>query len=187
MKLLGIVLFKILFCLEVKGKENIPKKGPFILASNHTSYLDPVILGVASPRPLYYLAKISLFKNPVFSSFIQILGAIPLERDSSSPYTLRDALKLIKNGHGVVIFPEGTRSEDGKIKDGKGGVGFLSIKSNAPVIPVKIKGTGKALPVKGKFIKPAKVKVIIGQPLYFEKENYSEIGKIVMEKVRSLE
>jgi len=186
MKLLGIILFKILFYLEVKGRENIPKKGPFILASNHTSYLDPLVLGVASPRPLYYLAKISLFKNPVFSSFIQILGAIPLERDSSSSYTLRSALKLIKNGHGVVIFPEGTRSEDGKIKDGKGGVGFLSLKSSAPVIPVKIKGTGKALPVRGKFVKPTKVKVIIGQPLYFGKEDYSEIGKIVMEKVRSL-
>lgn len=185
-KLVGIILFKILFYLEVKGKENIPEKGSFILASNHTSYLDPLVLGIASPRPLYYLAKISLFKNPLFSWLIQLLGAIPLERESFYSYTLRNALKLLKNGHGVVIFPEGTRSEDGKIKDGKGGVGFLAIKGKSPIIPVKIKGTEKALPVKGKFVKPAKVKIIIGKPLYFEKEDYSEIGRTVMEEIRKL-
>lgn len=185
-KFVGIILFKILFYLEVKGREYIPKKGPFILASNHTSYLDPIVLGISSPRPLNYLAKISLFKNRIFASLIRIFGAIPLERESSFSYTLRSALTLLKEKKGVVIFPEGTRSEDGVIKDGKGGVGFLSIKSHAPVIPVKIKGTGKALPVKEKFVKPTKVKVIIGPPLYFEKGNYSEIGKIVMEKVREL-
>ncbi|MGB9677018.1 MAG: lysophospholipid acyltransferase family protein [Candidatus Ratteibacteria bacterium] len=186
-KFLSFFIYKIFFLIELKGKENFPKKGGFIVASNHLSYLDSPIIGFVCPRKLYYFAKSSLFEIKILSSLVRILGAIPLERESPMPLTLKKAVDILKKGEGLVIFPEGTRSKDGLIKEGKPGVGFLAIKSKVPVIPVKLKGTDRALPVKSKFIRFKKIKVIVGKPVYFEKGNYEEISKKVIEIIKKLE
>ncbi len=183
--LLGIFIFKILFYMEVEGRENIPEEGPFILASNHLSFLDPPLLGISSPRKLYFLARKTLFKNKIFSAFIKRLGAIPIEREGS-PMALRKGLDVLKEGKGLVIFPEGTRSRDGKLKNGKPGVGFLAIKGKCPVVPVFISGTDKALPVGAKFIKPTKIKVKIGKPLLFHDEDYISSTEKIMDSIKGL-
>lgn len=185
-KTIGFFVYKIFFSLEVKGRENFPEKGAFIVASNHLSYLDPPTIGFVCPRKLYYFAKESLFKIKVFSTLIKLLGAIPVGRDMAAPVSLKKGLEILKKGKCLVIFPEGTRSKDGKIKEGKPGVGFLAVKGKVPVVPVRLKGTDEALPINAKFIRIAKIKVIVGKPMFFEKENYQEIGKMVIEKIKEL-
>ncbi len=185
-KFIGFFVYNLFFSIEIKGKENFPKRGSFIVASNHLSYLDPPTIGYVCPRKLYFFAKSSLFKIKVFSNLIKLLGAIPLERESEISLSLRKGLEILKKGEGIVIFPEGTRSKDGLIKEGKPGIGFLTIKSNAPIIPVKLEGTNKALPFDGKFIRIKKIKVIIGKPIYFEKESYKKISEEVMKIIKNL-
>jgi len=186
-KLLGIILFKILFNWEVKGKENIPKKGGFIIASNHLSYLDPPIIGIASPRKLHYLAKSSLFKVPILNFLIKIYGGIPIEREKEYSISIRKGLEILKNGDGLVIFPEGTRNPKGEVKIPKKGVAFLAYKTGVSVIPVKIKGAAKALSVGGKFVKPAKVKIIFGPPVKVESNDYLNQANRIMNLIKGLE
>ncbi|MCM8818422.1 MAG: 1-acyl-sn-glycerol-3-phosphate acyltransferase [Candidatus Omnitrophica bacterium] len=185
-KFIGFFVYNLFFAIEVKGRENFPKRGGFIVASNHLSFLDPPTIGYVCPRMLHFFAKSSLFKIKGFSKLIKLLGAIPLERDTSMSLVLRKGLEILKKGEGIVIFPEGTRSINGIIKDGKPGIGFLAVKSKVPVIPVRIIGTDKALPVNKKFIRIAKVKVFIGKPMYFENGNYTEISKNIMDVIRKL-
>jgi len=186
-KLLGMCFFKILFYWEVKGIENIPKKGGFIIASNHLSYLDSPIIGVASPRKLHYLAKLSLFKIPVLSFLIRIYGAIPIEREKEYSISIRKGLEILKKEEGLVIFPEGTRNPKGEVKIPKKGVAFLAYKTKVPVIPVKLKGTEKALAIGGKFVKPVKVKVIFGPPVKVESNDYSSQANRIMNLIKELE
>lgn len=184
-KFLGFFIFNLFFLIEIKGKKNFPKRGGFIVASNHLSYLDPPLIGYACPRKLYYFAKTSLFKIKILSNLIKILGGIPIEREGS-PLSLKKGLEILKKGEGLVIFPEGTRSKNGKIQSGKPGVGFLVSKSKAPVIPVKIEGSDGALPLNCKFIRIKKVKIIIGKPFHTQKANYQEIAEEIMDVIRNL-
>lgn len=185
-KFFGLFLFKLFFNWEVKGKENIPRKGGFIIASNHLSYLDSIVIGVASPRKLHYLAKSSLFKIPVLNFLIKIYGAIPIEREKKYSISIRKGLEILKRGGGVVIFPEGTRNPKGEVKIPKKGVAFLAYKTGVPVIPAKIKGTEKALFIGGKLIKPAKIKVIFGPPIKVESNNYFNQTNKIMRLIKEL-
>jgi 1-acyl-sn-glycerol-3-phosphate acyltransferase len=185
-KFIGFFVYNVFFLIEVKGRENFPEKGGFIVASNHLSYLDPPTIGFVCPRKLYYFAKSSLFEIKILSFLVRSLGAIPIDREDPMPIVLKRAVDILRRGEGLVIFPEGTRSKDGLIKDGKPGVGFLAIKSKVPVIPLRLIGTDKALPINSKFIRLKKIKVIVGKPLYFKEESYEEIAKRVIEAIKEL-
>ena len=158
---IAVFLFKIFFRIEVKGKYNIPKEGGVIIASNHLSNLDPVVLGVASPRRLNFLAKEELFRNQLFSRFIKSLGAIPLKREKRDISAVKKAYKILKREEVLVIFPQGSRIFKGKIYPG---VGFLAKKANVPVVPTKILGTDKILPPGKGFFHLEKIKVVFGRP-----------------------
>jgi len=187
---LAVLLCKILFRIQIKGRENIPKKGGFILASNHLSYLDPVVLGVASPRKLSFMARDDLFDVPIFGSFIRSLGAFPVKRNSPDISAFKEVFKRIKQGKPVVIFPEGRRSPDGKLLSPLAGIGFIAAHLSCPVIPSYIQGTDKALPINSHFIKPKKVRVYLGKQIFIERRkpyNYPEIAQQIMEAIRCLE
>lgn len=186
-KFIGFFIYNLFFSIETKGKENFPKRNGFIVACNHVSFLDPITIGYVCPRKLYYFAKSSLFKIKVLSNLIKILGAIPVERETEMSLVLRKGLEILRKGEGILIFPEGTRSVDGLIKDGKPGIGFLAFKSKVPVIPVRLKGTDKILPVGRKFVRISKIKVIIGKPVYFKEGNYAEISQKIMEIIKGLQ
>ena len=177
---------KILFRTEVIGEKNVPGKGPFIMAPNHISFLDALILGGISPRKLYYFAKNSLFEKKPLAALITILGAIPAEHKIMSS-ALKKGIRILKQKKGILIFPEGTRSQNGKMGTGKPGIGFLAVKSKCPVIPVFISGTNKAFPVGGKFLKLAKVKITIGKPVFFNQDDYSVVTLQIMEKIKELQ
>ncbi|MCM8777584.1 MAG: 1-acyl-sn-glycerol-3-phosphate acyltransferase [Candidatus Omnitrophica bacterium] len=186
-RILGTLLFKLFFCLEVKGKENIKDIGKScIIASNHQSYLDPLILGIVFPRKLRYFSKRDMFSIPILSFLIRHLGAIPIDRDEMSSMTMRQGIKIIREGNWLVIFPEGTRSRTMELLEPKEGIGFLHYKTGAPVIPVYISGAGKALPVDAKCIRITKIKVYIGKKIEINSKDYKYIARNVMDAIREL-
>ncbi len=150
---------------QVEGREHIPSSGGFILASNHCSHFDPPILAIASPRPLSYFAKQELFANPIFSAVIRRLGAFPVERGSGDQAALGRAIQLLASGYALVIFPEGTRSRDGKLGRAKLGAALMAVKAKVPILPVFIDGSFHAWS-KGGPIRRAPVRVRIGPALH---------------------
>jgi len=179
--------------MEVFGLENFPEKGGVVLASNHVSYLDPIVLGSAAPRQLYFLARDTLFRKPFARLLLPSFNAIPMHRDAGDLTALRKAIKLLKDGHVVSIFPEGTRSRNGKLQKGKAGVALLAVKSLSKIVPARIEGTDRCLPRGSKFIKPGKLTVRFGKPIdcsiYSEeksKDLYFEISERVIEDIRRL-
>ncbi|MCM8829486.1 MAG: 1-acyl-sn-glycerol-3-phosphate acyltransferase [Candidatus Omnitrophica bacterium] len=186
-KVLGTILFKLFFCIEVKGKENLKDiDSSCIIASNHQSYLDPLILGIAFPRRLRYFSKREMFSIPFLSFLIRHLGAIPIDRDEMSSMTMRQGVKIIREGNWLVIFPEGTRSRTMELLEPKEGIGFLHYKTGAPIIPVYISGAGKALPVGAKWIRITKIKVFIGNKIEIGGNDYKYIARKVMDAIREL-
>lgn len=184
------VFYTIFFRYEKRGTENIPSSGGVIIASNHLSYLDPPLIGISLKKKPLFIAKSSLFRNPAIGWFVK-LYSLPVDRDSPKPSTIKDAIKALRQGKAVIIFPEGTRSHDGSIREGKKGVGALAALSKAPVVPALIEGTDRALPVGARFFRPAKVRVTFGRPIYYNKEETSrqiqeKISEEVMERIREL-
>lgn len=140
---LAYLVLKLFFRLEEKGKNCIPKKGPFIYACNHESNLDPIVMGGVSPRKVVFLAKEELFKNKIAKFFLLRLSARPLKRQGADIGTLRLALEVLRRDP-IVIFPQGTRGAD--FTNAKDGVGFLCKKAMVPVVVAKITGTDKVWP-----------------------------------------
>jgi cytidylate kinase len=169
LKPLAVALFRGYWRLEARGRERVPTRGPLILVSNHSSVIDPPLIGAAAPRRLTFLAKAELFRIPVFGPFIRALGAHPLRREGSDPSALRTALRLVGEGQALLVFPEGTRGPEGVLRAAKSGAGMLAVSSGAPVVPVWISGTGRAWPRGARLPRPAKVVVSFGEPLRFER------------------
>ncbi len=179
---------RLLLPIHIFGLKNIPSKGAFIIAGNHVSYLDPVIFGAFCPRPLCYLAKIELFKNPVFGWLLRKVNAFPLKRNMSDIGAIKEALRQLNSGKGIILFPEGTRSTGVKLKKGLGGVGFLARRAGVPIIPAFVKGADRALPKGAKFIKRSEIDIIYGEPLFCDNSaSDTEMAAIVMEAIVQLD
>lgn len=174
-----------LFCkIEVKGKDVFPSGGHFILASNHISNLDPVLLGVVSPYVMNYIAKEELFKNKLFGFIMKKINVIPFKRGSSDIKALRTAVRVLKKKN-LVIFPQGTRGME--YSNFKLGVGFLHKKTGAPLIVAKIYGSDSVLPKGAKFMRKGKLKVIFAPVDNInEGDTYEEVSTKVIEKIKSL-
>lgn len=192
---LGILLFKILFSFKVQGKENIPRKGGFILASNHLSFLDPVALGVASHRVLHFMARDDLFTLRIFGKLISLLNAFPVKRGEVDIEAIKEALRRLAEGKVVALFPEGRRRFNGTFGPAELGVGFLACKGKVKIVPAYIEGSDLALPVHAKFIRLKKVSIYFGPPLSLgkiidnnaeRKEVYQEIANSVMKNIAQL-
>ncbi|MBQ9629158.1 MAG: 1-acyl-sn-glycerol-3-phosphate acyltransferase [Synergistaceae bacterium] len=170
-----------------KWLEKLPDNEKMIVACNHTSNMDPVIVGCFFPRRLRYLAKEELFTFWPFAVCIKALGAIPVSRSSNSSAAgaLRAFMKLYEEGNDVLIFPEGGRSLDGKLQPLEAGVALIAAREHAPILPVFINGSFKAMPPGSAFIKPSKIKITFGKPLRFSDEVYkSKEGRnIIMDSL----
>ncbi|MBA2124136.1 hypothetical protein B9J78_04275 [bacterium Unc6] len=189
-KVLGSVLCKILFRIRFFGVQNIPSSGGFILASNHTSYLDPVMLGVACPRELNFLVMKELFDVQFLSWIIKRCNTFPINRKRPDVGALKEFFKRLRQGRGVVIFPEGTRSADGTLMKPERGVGLIAIKAGVPVVPVYLEGTHNALPVGAKWIRLYPVSVWFGKPIMTGTlkgaGSFQGASEIIMEGIKSL-
>lgn len=185
------LLCKLYFRVEVFGIENIPKDPPYIIAPNHASAIDHAMVSFAIGRhrreELYTLATKYFYDRPVAKIFIKI-GANALRIDTIEDFfpALRAATKVLKLGKSVYIFPEGTRSETGQLLPFRVGVGLLAVETGAPIVPVYIDGTFKAMPPGKYFPKPAKIKVSFGRPIYMDeyaKKKQTETAYYVYKEV----
>ncbi len=178
-------LARLVYRPRVEGRENVPRTGPVILASNHLSFIDSIAIPVAAPRPVHFLAKSSYFEGTGISgalsrSFFQAIGAIPVRRGAGQ--AALDALdqqrQLLEEGLAVALYPEGTRSADGRLYKGRTGVAFLALQTGAPVVPVGLIGTDRVMPVGAKM--PSlreRVTVRFGEPLDLSTHGNAESGK----------
>ncbi len=177
LKPIAVALMRLLFRLEVVNASLVPASGPVLLVSNHVSVLDPPLIGGAAPRPLVFMAKEELFRVPLFGRLIRALNARPVRRDGSDVRALKAALAVLAEGHAMLVFPEGTRGEEGgALREGKPGVGMLAVLSGAPVVPVFVSGSGAALPRGRALPRPTRVRVSFGPPLIFKDVN-KDVGK----------
>ena len=147
------------------GKENLLREGPVILASNHTSYLDPIVLGLAYRRRIFFMAKEELFRIPILRTLITMFNAFPVKRGSSDRGALRKALEFLSQDQVVGLFPEGTRHRDGEMGAVQTGIGLLAYKTGAPIVPLGIVGTDKVFPKGRIFPRFPAIKAIIGKPI----------------------
>lgn len=139
-----LLIYKITYNLSFEGLENIPKEGGYIFASNHRSYADPVLISIPVRPRFAYMAKEELFKqNIFFAALIRIMGAFPVVRGTGDMKVIETAVQKLESGKNLVIFPEGTRSKDGKVGKGKTGVAMIAAMADADVIPVGIVFEGK--------------------------------------------
>ena len=162
---------KTVFSYRAFGQENIIEEGPAIMAANHQSYLDPPLVGITCRNELYFLARKTLFEKKLLGSLISRVNALPVDLSRGDLTAVRTIINLLKEGHRTVIFPEGTRSLDGKIQQARPGIGMIIAKTLVPVVPMRIFGSFQAWPKGGK-ITPHPITVVVGKPLRFVKEDF---------------
>jgi len=184
------VALRCLFRFRAIGLDNVPREGAVLLASNHVSALDPPVVGAAAPRPLQYMAKVELFRVPLLGGLVRRLNAYPVERDGADAGALRHALLLLREGKALLVFPEGTRGSEGTLQRGRPGAGMLAARSEAPVVPVYVEGTGRVLPRGASRPRRGRITVRYGAPLRFErghgKNRYQEISDQIMAAIGRL-
>ncbi len=182
------ILSFLFFPRSVKGWENVPKEGAYILASNHISNLDPPIMGISTPRRLHFMAKIELFKNPLVGWWLKKLWAFPIKRGESDFGALKMALKILKEGHPVLLFPEGTRKLSPDNVKPQAGAGFLAIKSQAKIVPVFIKGSDAVMPPGSKTFRRGHVNVTYGKPFdVIDQPSYESASQKILDEIYKLD
>ncbi|NLN07690.1 MAG: 1-acyl-sn-glycerol-3-phosphate acyltransferase [Firmicutes bacterium] len=182
---LFLLIFSVFFRWQVKGRENIPSEGPFILCANHISWMDPILLGCLTGRVVRFMAKEELFQRPLSRIVVKGLHAFPVKRQAADRRAIKTALSILVSGQGVGIFPEGTRSKTKELLPPLPGVGFLAVKSEAPVVPVAICGPYRLL-------RP--LRVVIGKQLTFpdyygvkvKSEQLEEVAAGIMAEIARL-
>lgn len=157
---------------QVQGRNNIPVLGGAIVAANHSSAWDPILLASALEREIYYMGKEELFKNPVGNWFFTSLHAFPVKRGSVDRKAIRKAIEILESGNLLGIFPEGTRVESGQTVEPQAGVALLALKAKVPVIPVGLVGSRNGRP-----------QAIIGQPLSFEEYYEMKTNSAILENI----
>ena len=191
------IYLKIYHRVEVINPENIPKTRGGVIASNHTSHLDGIIINSITAfhtrRKINFLAAEDVYNRNFLFKFLCDLGnCIPVKRSTSDRVALLKVIKLLKKNNLVGLFPEGQRSRDGKVGKGKLGVAIMALKSGVPVIPLAINGTFKAFPRKTKFIKPVKITLKFGEPLNYNvedkpsKERINTVKDEIMKNIQNL-
>lgn len=183
MKLLNAIYFNAKYC----GLENLPSQGSFIIASNHISNIDPFILGICRKQKFSFLAKEAIFKRRLIGWIFRQMGAFPVKRDTADFGAMREALRRLKKGMPLILFPEGTRGVGDRVKKAQPGIGFLATKGNVPVVPVYLKDTDKAFPNDAKWVRRHPVSIRFGKPVDFGNESdYAAISDRILKDIQAL-
>jgi len=162
-------LAKAIWRPTVEGLDNVPRKGGLLIASNHLSFVDSVVLPIVAPRKVVFLAKEEYFEKPLSRAWFRGIGMVPVNRDDTKAAmaSLEIALEVLGRGEAFGIYPEGTRSRDGRLYRGRTGVAELALTAGVPVVPVGLQGTEDIQPIGQRFPKRAKVTIKFGEPIDF--------------------
>ncbi len=192
----GRVLSETFFRLHVIGLENVPRHGPGLVCSNHCSYLDPMLATFAIPRKVYSLSRKEIYQQPLLRPFIHRLGGVRIDRESlADKGALQTLLAIMDHGDLCMIYPEGTRSFDGRLQNPHNGAAFLAVKSGAPVIPMAVIGSYECWPRQRKLPRMGRITVRIGQPAIYHlaperqshKDDLTAISLDIMSRIRTLQ
>ncbi|WP_462412049.1 lysophospholipid acyltransferase family protein [Neobacillus sp. Marseille-QA0830] len=175
-------IFKPLYRIEVIGEENIPKEQGVLLCSNHIHNLDPIVVGISTQRAIYYMAKEEIFRVPVLGNIVRKCNAFPVKRGMSDREALRKGMNVLKEGHVLGLFPEGTRSKTGDLGKGLAGAGFFALRTNCAVVPCAIIGPYRAL---------RKLKMVYGKPIAMDemrasKASPEQVTELIMSEIHKL-
>ncbi|BDS05429.1 1-acyl-sn-glycerol-3-phosphate acyltransferase [Oceaniferula spumae] len=182
------------FSYRVVGKEKLVTDGPVLIASNHESFLDPPLVGIAYDQEVYYLARKTLFRG--FGAWLYPkLNSIPVDQERPDMTSLKTIIKLLKQGNQVVVFPEGARTLDGELQEAQPGTGLIVAKSKAVVQPVRIFGARQALPRGSSKMNFCPITLVVGDPITFTAEelkakgrdDYQKISDRIMSEIAKLE
>ncbi len=186
LKICGNIFSRAFFNIAAYGIENIPRRGPVILAANHISWLDPPLVALMVPRRVDFVSKTTFHKNFFTSLIIKSIGVIPL-RQHSGAVGMISAVKSLKKGRALVIFPEGTRNFSGKsFLPASPGVSLLAEGAGATVVPVYLEGTNKAMPNRAWIFRPRKIRLFYGKPIAFIGGHRQDFADKVMAAIAEL-
>ncbi|HEV2841177.1 MAG TPA: lysophospholipid acyltransferase family protein [Chthoniobacterales bacterium] len=174
-KLAGRTFFR----LRVVHRERMINHGPVILASNHESYLDPPLVGSVADRAIFFLARKSLLAGPFFGWLLPKLNVIPVDQEGNDRSALKALIRILKAGEGTLVFPEGERTKDGRLRPALPGLGFVIAKTLAPVVPMRIFGAREAWPRGSSRVRFRPITVVVGEPIYFTAADLQPPGKDV--------
>jgi 1-acyl-sn-glycerol-3-phosphate acyltransferase len=174
-KLVGRLFFR----LRVVHRERMINHGPVIMASNHESYLDPPLVGSVADRAIFFLARKSLLAGPFFGWLLPKLNVIPVDQEGNDRSALKALIRILKAGEGTLVFPEGERTQDGRLRPALPGLGFVIAKTLAPVVPMRIFGARKAWPRGSSRVRFKPITVVVGEPIYFTDADLQPPGKDV--------
>jgi 1-acyl-sn-glycerol-3-phosphate acyltransferase len=184
-----------LFDFRVYGRERVPETGGIVIAVNHSSYFDPPLAGICCRRAVYFLARKTLLQWPFFGPLFPEMNVIPVDRGGADMSALKEVIRKIRSGEGVVLFPEGTRSKDGRLQPAQAGIGLVAAKTRAPVLPIRIFGAYDALPKGAKRLRLVPIRAVVGEPFQFSddeipdqsRETYQKLSERVMREISSLQ
>ena len=191
---LSRLIGRIFFRLRVIHPERVIETGAVIIASNHQSYLDPPFVGSACNRAIFFLARKTLLDAPILGRILPKLNVVPVDQEGKDRSALKALIRVLKSGEGVLVFPEGARTLDGKLQPGLPGVGLVIAKTLAPVVPVRIFGAHEAFPRGGRLrLRP--ITIVVGEPIYFAaadiegggKDLYARLSQRVMDAIARLQ
>jgi 1-acyl-sn-glycerol-3-phosphate acyltransferase len=172
---------RVLYRPTVTGRENVPREGPVLFASNHLSFIDSVVITLIAPRDVRFLAKSEYFtgegsKGRLSKGFFEAIGAIPVDRESNTAAqdSLERGREVLEQGGAFAIYPEGTRSRDGRLYKGRTGVAWLGLTTGCPIVPVALTGTEELLPVDATLPRIRPVTIRFGEPI--DSSAYGEPG-----------
>lgn len=179
--------FRSLFGLKVTGAEHLVREGGVLVASNHESFLDPPLIGTLYQDEMYFLARKSLFTKGI-EWIYRAWNSIPVDQERPDMASLKTIIRLLKQRHRVLVFPEGARTMDGELGEAQPGVGLIALKSGVPIQPVRIRGAREALPRGSGRIRFARIEVSVGPAIRLTPEEIAKVKgkegyKVVADRV----
>jgi len=168
---------RLFFRFRVVHRERMIQSGPVILAMNHQSYLDPPLAGITCDRAIYFLTRRTLLDVPLLGWLLAKLNVIPVNQEGVDRSAIKALIRLLKAGNGVLVFPEGSRTLDGKLQPAEPGLGLVIAKTLAPVVPMRIFGAHEAMPRGGGGLHFVPIIIVIGEPIFFTAADLSAPGK----------
>lgn len=191
----SLAVAKLFFSFQAIHTDRIPRTGGVILAMNHQSYLDPPLAGICCDREIFYLARKTLLDWPILGPLFPRVNVIPVDQDRADMSALKAVIKVVRAGEGTIIFPEGSRTENGNFLPALPGLGLVVAKTLAPVVPMRIFGAHEAFPRGGGKLRLHPITIVVGEPMRFTeadlvgptREVYQRISDQVLARIASIE